>query len=187
MEFSALNWVGDSTFDDVLDDVLATKYESFLIDDELEYDMFEFDDLCSAIECLLAAMSESVAKSVFPVAFELKPLPNSLKYAFLEPHESLPVIIASDLDQDQENKLISLLRENKEALWWTLGDIKGISPSIVQHKIHLEDHAKPYRDRQRRLNPTLQEVVKKEVLKWLDHEIIYPISDSEWVSPIQVA
>ena len=98
----------------------------------------------------------------------------------------MPAIIASDLDGDQETKLISLLRENKEALGWTLGDIKGISPSIVQHRIHLEDNAKPYRDRQRRLNPTLQEVVRKEVLKWLDHGIIYPISDSEWVSPVQV-
>jgi len=56
----------------------------------------------------------------------------------------------------------------------------------VQHIIHLEDNAKPYRDRQRHLNPTLREVVRKEVLKWLYHGIIYPISDSEWVSPIQV-
>jgi len=49
--------------------------------------------------------------------------------------------------------LIALLRENKEAIDWTLGDIKDISPSIVQHRIHLEDNAKPYYDRQRRLNP----------------------------------
>ena len=75
--------------------------------------------------------------------------------------------------------MISLLRENKEAPGWTLGDIKGISPFIVQHRIHLQDNAKPYRDHQRRLNPTLREVVKKEVLKWLEHGIIYPISDSE--------
>ena len=105
----------------------------------------------------------------------MKPLPNSLKYAFLGPDESLPVIIASDLDGDQETKLIALPRENKEALGWTLRDIKGISPSIVQHMIHLEDNAKPYRDRQRRLNPTLQEVVRKEVLKWLDHAIPFLI------------
>jgi len=56
----------------------------------------------------------------------------------------------------------------------------------VQHGIHLEDNAKPYRDYRRRLNPTLQEAVRKEVLKWLDHEIIYQISDSEWVSSVQV-
>ena len=116
----------------------------------------------------------------------MKPLPDSLKYAFLRLDESLPVIISSDLDRDQEDKLISLLRENKEALGWTLVYIKGINPSIVQHKIHVEDNAKPYRDRQRRLNPALLEVVKKEVLKWLDHEIICPISDCKWVSPFKL-
>ena len=91
--------------------------------------------------------------------------------------------LANDLTLDQEKKVLDLLRENQEALGWTLGDIRGISPTIVQHRIHLEDNAKPYRDRQRRLNPTLQEVVRKEVLKWLDHDIIYPISDGEWVRP----
>ena len=56
----------------------------------------------------------------------------------------------------------------------------------MQHRIHLEDNAKPYHDRQRRLNPALQEVVRKEVPKWLNQGIIYPISDSEWVIPVQV-
>ena len=79
--------------------------------------------------------------------------------------------------------LLTLLIENKEPLGSTLGDIKGISPSIVQHRIHLEDNAKPYPDNQRHLNPIMQEVVRKEVLKWLDHEIINPIFDSECVSP----
>jgi hypothetical protein len=54
------------------------------------------------------------------------------------------------------------------------------------HQIHLEDEAKPTRDAQRRLNPHMKEVVKKEVLKLLDVGIIYPISDSQWVSPVQV-
>ena len=57
-------------------------------------------------------------------------------------------------------------------------DIKGISPSIVQHRIHLEEEAKPTREAQRRLNPAMKEVVKKEILKLLDNGIIYPISDS---------
>jgi len=56
----------------------------------------------------------------------------------------------------------------------------------VQHKIHLKDNVKSYRDHQRCLNPTLQEVVKKEVIKWLDNWIIYSISDSEWANPVQV-
>ena len=146
--------------------MFATQYESFLMYKELEYHVFEFDNLCSITYCLLTVVPEPTAEVVSPVALELKPHPDFIKSTFLGLDESWPVIIASDLDQDQEDKLISLLRENKEALGWTLGDIKGISPSIVQHKIHLEDNTKPYRDHQRHLNPTLQEVVKKEVLKW---------------------
>ena len=58
------------------------------------------------------------------------------------------MIIASDLNEDQESKLLKVLRKNKEAIGWTLSDVKGISTSIVQHIIHLEDNAKPYRDHQ---------------------------------------
>jgi len=110
--------------------------------------VFEFDDLFFTADCLLTVVSVSAAEFVSLVPLELKILPDSLKYALLGPDESLPAIIASDLDRDQEDKLMSLLRDNKEALGWTLGDIKGISPSIVQHKIHLEDNAKSYRNRQ---------------------------------------
>ena len=117
---------------------------------------------------------------------ELKPLPKHLKYAYLGPSETLPVIILADLDPKQEGELLSVLDENKEALGWTMTDIKGISPSIVQHRIHLREDAKPTRDPQRRLNPTMKEVVKKEIIKLLDNGIIYPILDSSWVSPVQV-
>jgi len=81
--------------------------------------VFEFDDVYSTIDCLLTAASEFTSESVSPPSLELKPLPDSLKYAFLGPDESLPVIIASDLDRDQEDKQITLLRESKEALRWT--------------------------------------------------------------------
>ena len=50
----------------------------------------------------------------------------------------------------------------------------------------LEDGHKPSVEAQKRLNPTMKEVVHKEVLKWLDAKVIYPISDSAWVSPVQV-
>ena len=62
--------------------------------------------------------------------------------------------------------------------------IKGISPAIVQHRIHLTDEATPRRDPQCRLNLLMQEAVKAEILKLLDNGIIYPISDSQWVSPV---
>jgi len=75
----------------------------------------------------------SAFESAFALtSLELKPLPHSLKYAFLGLNESSPVIFASDLDRDQNEKLTNLLRESKEAIGWTLGDIRGISSSIVQ-------------------------------------------------------
>ena len=79
-----------------------------------------------------------------------------------------------------------MLQEHKAAIGWTIADIKGISPAICMHHILLEEGMKPSREAQRRLNPNLKEVVKEEVLKLLKVGIIYPISDSNWVSPVHV-
>ena len=117
---------------------------------------------------------------------ELKPLPSHLKYAFLGVEETFPVIISSSLESDQENKLLEILRTHKIAIGWTIADIKGISPLICTHRIHLEEDVKPSRQPQRRLNPIMKEVVKKEVLKLLDVVVIYPIVHRKWVSPTQV-
>jgi len=54
------------------------------------------------------------------------------------------------------------------------------------HKIHMEQDFIPVAQPQRRLNPTMKEVVKKEVQKLLEAGMIFPISDSAWVSPVQV-
>jgi hypothetical protein len=54
------------------------------------------------------------------------------------------------------------------------------------HKIYLEENSKLSREPQRRLNPTMQEVVRAKVIKLLDAGIIYPIFDSKWVSLIHV-
>ncbi|CAN6586421.1 unnamed protein product [Malus baccata var. baccata] len=121
-----------------------------------------------------------------PLSLELKPLPSHLKYVFLEEQEMLPVITSSSLTAQEEDKLVRVLREYKIAIGWTLADIKGISPTTCMHRILLEEGAKPSREAQRRLNPPMMDVVKKEIIKLLDCEVIYPISDSHWVSPVQV-
>ena len=89
------------------------------------------------------------------------------------------------LTLEQEEKLLRVLREHKKAIGWTIADIRGISPSFCMHKILMNDEYKPTVEHQRRLNPIMKEVVKKEIIKWLDAGIIYPISDSSWVSPMQ--
>ncbi|XP_071906011.1 uncharacterized protein [Coffea arabica] len=93
---------------------------------------------------------------------EFKPLPKHLKYAFLGDKETLP------------------------AIRWSTPDIKGISPSLCMHRIWLEDDAKLVRQAQRRLNPLMMEVVKKEIHKLLEVGTIFPILDSPWVSPVQI-
>ncbi|GKF66620.1 hypothetical protein Tco_0193137, partial [Tanacetum coccineum] len=74
----------------------------------------------------------------------------------------------------------------KGAIAWSIADIKGIDSSFCTHKILMEDKFKPSVQPQRRVNPNIKEVVKKEVIKLLDAGLIYPISDSPWVSPVQV-
>ncbi|XP_057747148.1 uncharacterized protein LOC130966372 [Arachis stenosperma] len=118
---------------------------------------------------------------------ELKPLPSHLKYAFLEENQRFPVIIASELSSEEEGKLLDVLKKHKKAIGWSLADIVGIDPRKCMHRIFLQDGAKPVRQPQRRLNPTILDVVKNEVTRLLDADIIYPIFDSEWVSPVQVA
>lgn len=79
---------------------------------------------------------------------ELKPLPVNLKYAYIGKDETLPVIISSKLTNEEEERLVQLLRVNKKAIGWTLADIPGISPSICTHKIHTEADKKPVRQPQ---------------------------------------
>ncbi|RVW62091.1 Retrovirus-related Pol polyprotein from transposon 17.6 [Vitis vinifera] len=116
----------------------------------------------------------------------LKPLPVELKYTYLEENNQCPVVISSSLTSHQENCLMEVLKRCKKAIGWQISDLKGISPLVCTHHIYMEEEAKPIRQFQRRLNPHLQEVVRAEVLKLLQAGIIYPISDSPWVSPTQV-
>ena len=116
----------------------------------------------------------------------MKELPIHLKYDFLQPEKRKPVIISAALTEAEEQKLLEILRKYKEAIAWSIEDLNGISPSICMHKILLNDNAKTSIEHQRRINPVMKEVVRKEVLKWLNSGFIYAISVSSWVSPVHV-
>ncbi|GJR92300.1 reverse transcriptase domain-containing protein [Tanacetum coccineum] len=119
-----------------------------------------------------------------PPEVKLKDLPPHLEYAFLEGDDKLPVIIAKDLSIEEKAALIKVLKSRKRAIAWKLSDIKGINPEFCTHKILMEDDYKPEVQHQRRVNPKIHDVIKKEVEKLLDAGLIYPISDSPWVSPV---
>ncbi|GJS72336.1 reverse transcriptase domain-containing protein [Tanacetum coccineum] len=115
---------------------------------------------------------------------ELKDLPSHLEYAFLEGTDKLPVIISKELKDEEKAALLKVLKSHKHAITWKISDIKGIDPSFYTHKILMEDDFKPAVQHQRRVNLKIHEVIKKEVIKLLDAGLIYPISDSRWVSPV---
>ncbi|KAK1648879.1 hypothetical protein QYE76_066684 [Lolium multiflorum] len=116
--------------------------------------------------------------------FDLKPLPDNLKYAYIDDKKTYPVIISAKLSYFEEERLLEILKKHRGAIGYTLDDLKGISPSICQHAINMEDDAKPVVEHQRRLIPKMKDVVRNEVLKLLEAGIIYPIADSRWVSHV---
>ena len=156
-------------------------------------DIYKDPEILSCIEETMAAIEdgsfEETEDNPFPsgnMAPKLKLLPSTLKYAFLDLQYTNLVIINLQLDQDQEERLLAVLRGRKEAIGWNLSDLKGIDPSLCTRRIFLEEDSRPSREGQRRLNPKVWDAVKEEILKWLNAGIIYPISDSLWVSLVHV-
>ena len=77
-----------------------------------------------------------------PPIMEKKQLSNHLRYTYLGEESTLPVIISSSLSNMEEGKLLKILKEHKEAIGWSLVDIKGIRPSICMQRILLEKDSK---------------------------------------------
>ncbi|GJR54998.1 reverse transcriptase domain-containing protein [Tanacetum coccineum] len=181
---------------------ILEEIEAYLKDDsispEIDYaDCDPEEDIC-LIEKLLnndpfqlppmdlkqSEVTEAKSSIEEPPELELKDLPSHLEYAYLEENDKLPVIIAKGLKDDEKDALLKVLKSHKWAIAWKITDIKGIDPRFCTHKILMEDDYKPTVQSQRRVNPKIHEVIKKEVLKLLDAGMIYPISDSPWVSPV---
>jgi len=98
---------------------------------------------------------------------ELKPLRSSLRYEFLGPNSSYPMIVHASLSTYQVDSLLRILRMHRKAMGYTLDYLKGIHPSVCIHRILMEDDHEPSIKHQRRLNPNMQEVIKKETLNCL--------------------
>jgi hypothetical protein len=96
------------------------------------------------------------------------------------------VSISDKLSNDETRRLVATLGKYRSVIDYSLKDLKGISPSLCTHHIPMEQDHKVVREHQRWLNNAMREVAKKEVLKLLKAGVIYPVYDSEWVSPVQV-
>ena len=94
-------------------------------------------------ESLGASPSRLIPSVEKPPILEEKQLPTHLKYAYLGEASTLPVIVSSSLSNMEEEKLLKVLKEHKEAIGWSLANIKGIIPSMCMHRILLEEISKP--------------------------------------------
>ncbi|GKB02733.1 reverse transcriptase domain-containing protein [Tanacetum coccineum] len=117
-----------------------------------------------------------------PPELKLKDLPSHIKYAFLEGTNILPIIISKELKDEEKATLLKVLKSHKWAIAWKISDIKGIDPSFCTQKILMEDDFKSVVQHQRRVNPKIHKVIKKEVIKILDVGLIYPISVGHKIS-----
>nr|GEZ21168.1 reverse transcriptase domain-containing protein [Tanacetum cinerariifolium] len=112
----------------------------------------------------------------------LLPLPTQGMY-FPQVRKELKIYEAKN-DKSSIDEPPEVLKSHKQAIAWKLSNIKGINPEFCTHKILMEDGFEPVVQHQRRVNPKIYDVTKKEVLKLLDAGLIYPISNSPWVSPV---
>eukprot|EP00253_Pinus_taeda_P036064 PITA_36064 len=94
--------------------------------------------------------------------------------------------INNNLEELQQEKLIKTLQQHSAAYAWEYTDMNGISPKTCIHHIYIEENCRPIIQPQRRMNPNLREIVKEELQKLLNVNLIYPISDSQWVSPLVI-
>ena len=79
-----------------------------------------------------------------------------------------------------------MLQEHSSTYAWEYTYMKGNDPDTCIHHIYIEENAKPIRQPQRRMNQNIREIVKEELQKLLHVNFIYPISDSQWVSPLVI-
>ena len=149
---------------DVLEDVLVRVDKLIFPTDFYILDMKDDEEMSSTTTILgrpfMMTARTKIDVHAGSLTLELKPLPSHLKYVYLERDGKLPVIIYALLIDEQEQKLLQVIKDHKRAIGWTLTDIPGISPSFCMHRILLEEDAKPVRQPQRRLNPQLMEVVR---------------------------
>ena len=97
-------------------------------------------------ESLGASPSWLIPSVKKPPILEEKQLPTHLKYAYLGEASTLLVIISSSLSNMKEEKLLKVLNEHREAIGWSLANIKGIRPSMCMDRILFEDDSKPTMD-----------------------------------------
>ncbi|RVW76825.1 Transposon Ty3-G Gag-Pol polyprotein [Vitis vinifera] len=92
--------------------------------------------------------------------------------------------IGSDLSTDERDSLIQLLRSYLDVFAWSYEDMPGLDPSIVQHRLPLLPHARPVKQKLRRLHPRWSLQVKEEIQKQLSVGFLSVVEYPEWLANV---
>ncbi|KAA3461319.1 Transposon Ty3-I Gag-Pol polyprotein [Gossypium australe] len=142
----------------------------------------EFETIVLTKECIAFIQKKLPPKMKDPGSFTI---PCNIGESYYGNSSIFPVIISAELLERRKERLFEVLKKFKKVIGWTIVNTQGISPSFCMHRIILEEGKKARIEGKKTLNHIMKEVVRKEVIKWLDAGIIYPISDSSWVSLVQ--
>ena len=89
-----------------------------------------------------------------------------------------------DLSTDERKSLIQLLRAYLDIFAWSYEDMSGLDPSIVQHRLPLLPHARPVKQKLRRLHPRWSLQVKEEIQKQLSVGFLSVVEYLEWLANV---
>ncbi|MCO5602286.1 hypothetical protein L7F22_056415 [Adiantum nelumboides] len=98
--------------------------------------------------------------------------------------ERLRKMLSKDLTKEEEEDYINMFKRYPHLFITDYSMIKGVD--VIQHHIDLKPDAKPVAQKLRRLGVVQQEALLSEVNKLLKAGLIYPVTNSEWVSPVVV-
>ncbi|KAJ9177003.1 hypothetical protein P3X46_012259 [Hevea brasiliensis] len=155
--------VGEEKVEFNLFDTMKHKFEPdecfkvHIIDEQVKKDFMRH-----ILKILLKHLKEKQTKGKLQEntkQVELKPLPSSLRYAFMDSNSNYPIIINASLSKLEEKKLLRELRIHSKAIGYKIEDLKGINPSICMHRISMEENSKPTIEHQRRLNPNMKKIM----------------------------
>jgi hypothetical protein len=142
---------------DLLEEVLAASLAELAQPNfEEEIPFFTEED-----EALVSFELDPTEKPVRPPV-ELNPLPMGLKYVFLRGNRKTLVIISDKLSEVETQQLITVLETHRSVLWYSLQDLKGISPTLCTHRITIKPDTTHSREPQCRLNNNMREVLKRK-------------------------
>lgn len=84
--------------------------------------------------------------------------------------------------QQERQTFFLLYKQYQDVFAWMYDDLKTYETWIIQHIISIKEGVKPYQQKLRKVHPSLEPLIQKELTKLLDARIIYKVRHSTWIS-----